>query len=86
MKIVKQFEDRDFFESEFYLAFENTDGAWINGHWSWGLGDDGELYCQCTDFERPGDWYDLSETTFGVRSIKQMNKIVKEFGHLLVWL
>jgi hypothetical protein len=86
MNIVKQFDDYVFFKKHFYLAFEDNDPEYINGSWRWGLGDDGELYCQCSDFEDPKMWYDLSETSFGIKSIREMKKIVKEFGHLLVFV
>jgi hypothetical protein len=88
MKIVKQFDDYDFFKSRFYMTFDKNDPKYINGIWRWGLGDDGELYCQCSDFENPEDWYNLyssMSTSFRPNSIRQMKKIVKEFGHLLVF-
>jgi hypothetical protein len=87
MKIVKSFDDNDFFKEFFHLSFEKDDPSYVNGIWRWGLGDDGELYCQSSDFEDPKEWYSLwYNTIIRISSIKTMKKIVKEFGHLLVWL
>jgi hypothetical protein len=71
MKIVKEFVDEDF------LKRSAPDSVW-----SWGLGDDGWVYCKCSVYEDPNKW-----SLYGYAlSLKTMCKIVKEFGHLLVWM
>ena len=58
-----------------------------------GLGDDGEVYYQyidygwqlCTGKLEPDRWASLAELDFTL-SMKEMKYIVKEFGHLLVFL
>jgi hypothetical protein len=69
MNIVKQFDDHEFFERHHCLAYGDTELT--KGYWRWGLGDDGELYCQCSYFnskdnrggyhvewiDNPNEWY-----------------------------
>jgi len=86
MKIIKQFDDWDFFERHHYLAYEDEELA--RGYWRWGLGDDGDLYCQCYSFESPDEWYLYSEECYPGQLhvlFSDMRKIVKEFGHLVVF-
>lgn len=84
MQIIKQFEDKDFFERYYYLALEKEELE--NGYWFWGLDSDGDLCCKCSDFLDPDSWYHYNELSFYKTNIKDMRKIVKEFGHLLVFI
>ena len=81
MKIIKSFPDHDFINSR----LENKDGHF--DEWYWGLGNDGELYYRTTENElHPDQWYAVDYTlSYDIR-LKDMKKLVKEFGHLLVWL
>lgn len=74
MKIVKSFEDQKFFQRRYR-------GCNYKGEWLWGFGDDGELYCRCTQFGHD-NWAALSELDL---TIEDMKRIVKEFGHLVVF-
>jgi hypothetical protein len=80
MKIVKQFDDYEFYKHQKHLPKD--------GFWKWGLGDDGNLYFMCSELlEIYGDeWieYDGDEYSIHIR-FNDMLKIVKEFGHLLVF-
>jgi hypothetical protein len=85
MNIVKQFDDRQLFEKQYQDLISDEDLE--TGYWRWGLGDDGELYCQCSDFEPPNEWFSFSEIgNIGFMSMKTICQIAKEFSHLLVWL
>lgn len=83
MNIVKEFEDQDFFQHpklstpEYHLRYT----------WYWGLSDDGNLYYRCTRFSNPDEWRELasSEQIAPLVSLKTMKKLVKQFGHLLVF-
>jgi hypothetical protein len=59
----------------------------IKPHWSWGLGDDGILYCkgQIAGHCFKQTWWPYERMGFGI-PISEMRKIVKEFGHLLVFI
>jgi hypothetical protein len=81
MKIIKQFSDPIYMRKT-YESWESDDE--LVGDWAWGLGADGNLYCKCSDFEND-DWYLFSHTSFKV-GIPEMKRIVKEFGHLLVFI
>lgn len=74
MNIIKQFDDHEFFERHHCTEYDDADLA--KGYWRWGLGDDGELYCQCSafihkamdsrwkvpsHFNDPNEWYPYSE-------------------------
>lgn len=86
MKIIKQFDDYEFFERHHYLEFEDEELK--TGFWRWGLGDDGNLYCQCYGFDNPKYWYFYEEKCYEGRYhllFSEMRKIVKEFGHLVVF-
>jgi len=84
MKIIKSFEDAAF------LALPRVSNGTnpINHTWLWGLGDDGEIYYKCTKFSLPNEWYNLHDNSIvsNCVSLKEMKKIVKEFGHLLVFI
>jgi hypothetical protein len=83
MNIVKEFEDQDFFQHpkistpEYHSKYT----------WYWGLGDNGKIYFRCTRFSIPDDWHDLSFSSdiAPLIGLKTMKKIVKQFGHLLVF-
>jgi hypothetical protein len=85
MKIVKQFEDREFLLQYYnWCAVEHLSWA----HFYWGLGDDGNLYAKCDTFTDPHRWYptiSLSDMEQYFQ-LKLMKRIVKEFGHLVVFL
>ena len=96
MNIIKQFDDYEFFERHFTPYFDDDELS--KGYWRWGLGDDGDLYCQCSafndswnnnNFDDPNEWYPYSEACYPEQLhvlFEDMVKIVKEFGKLLVWL
>lgn len=84
MNIVKEFEDREFLE----IMYNWHDSEYLKKYfWYWGLGDDGELYCRCNHFKnddwiKPGD----SRGNFGeLINLRTMKRIVKHFGHLVVF-
>jgi len=87
MNIIKQFDDPHFFERHYYLAFEDEELK--RGFWRWGLGDDGGLYYQCYAAEDPEDWYEYPDGDAYSEKLlvtfDEMRKIVKEFGHLVVF-
>jgi hypothetical protein len=82
MKIVKQFEDPDFY-NRLSKNYEDIYHKWI-----WGLGNDGELY-----FLSEGltfhNWISyrkcVKEGTEIFLSFQDMKKLVKEFGHLIIF-
>jgi len=77
MKIIKQFESNDFARSQN-----------VNFYWSWGLGDDGFLYGKgrlLDPTSRYTYWHPYADMTFGI-PLSEMKKIVKEFGHLLLFI
>lgn len=83
MKIVKQFEDFDFLVKVY--DWRPLDS--IRDKWVWGLGDDGGLYFQCSLYTEYDSWHTLSKRPSEACkiTIKEMNRIVKHFGHLLVF-
>ena len=86
MKIVKEFDHLDFFERHHYLAYDDEELK--TGYWRWGLGENGELYCQCSTFDRPNGWYLYEEKCYEGQFyvlFSDMRRIVKEFGHLVVF-
>jgi hypothetical protein len=73
MKIVKEVRD-----DEYAVREHRTD-------WYWGLGDDGQIYRRCDSTDN--QWSDINAGMFPVNlNLRDMKLIVKEFGHLLVWL
>ncbi len=82
MKIIKQFDDFEFFDK----VYEGPNDP-EKDMWKWGLGDNGVLYCQSTDFIFHPEWMTLGHSPMAATklSIKDMKKIVKEFGHLVVF-
>ena len=88
MKIIKAFDDSEFVNKQFKQFLFDSEIHF----WNWGFGDDGRLYFQTsayldptTGHVNPLKWYDYHDMV-SYLSIKDMKKIVKEFGHLLVWL
>jgi hypothetical protein len=85
MKIVKSFEDPEFL-AEYYNWYSAS--QLIGTSFLWGLGDDGNLYAKCGRFTDPHRWYptiSLSDMEQYFQ-LKLMKRIVKEFGHLVVFL
>ncbi len=90
MKIVKFFDDFEFYDKT-YEPLNGVPNNPFRDYWRWGLGDDGELYWQCSDNIDPNKWYwfGTDGTSGGIArrlSLRDMKKIVKEFGHLLVFI
>lgn len=75
MKIVKEFESNEY-------AISRSQSTAFNPYLSYGLGDDGNLYCKCRMSGYVLDTW--CKPSFYI-SILEMKKIVKEFGHLLVF-
>lgn len=91
MKIVKFFEDEDFFEKYHNDQGIQDDAYKQKGHWYWGLSDDGDLCYHSSVYHHTEQWiiFNSNEKHYKVASklsLKDMKKIVKEFGHLLVWI
>ena len=79
MKIIKEFRDDEFF-TKIYDTYDDPK----THTWSWGLNDNGKL-CYRTDEDRW--WQLLGVPNKGMIAINidilTMQKIVKEFAHLL---
>lgn len=82
--IVKSFSDFEYFQKSYDELLPEEELK--KGFWEWGLGNDGELYCRCSDFESPEEWHNADNTTCDALTIRDMKRIVKEFGHLLVFI
>lgn len=90
MKIIKSFEDPEFFE-KYHNDHGIQDEAYrMKGHWYWGLSDEGNLYYHSSIFCRENEWNIFNSPSNGkmitTLSIRDMKKIVKEFGHLLIFI
>lgn len=83
MNIIKQFEDPEFVRKVYHWT---ADDEWNpNDKWFWGLGDDGELYFRCTRFSS-FCWITIKDINVGEYfTLKTMRRIVKEFGHLVIF-
>jgi hypothetical protein len=81
MKIIKQFDDPEYFSR----IFRRNPGP--NEYYKWGLGDDGLIYYSDTVgyTSSPNNW-DLICRPGCTLMIKDMRLIIKEFGHLLVFI
>jgi len=82
--IVKQFEDPVFLRLMYSWVSEKD---LENDHFYWGLSDGGELYLKCTRFSGTYPWHkscDVSDVGRNM-SLKLMKRIVKEFGHLVIF-
>jgi len=83
VKIVKEFEDHNFFTHP-----KMSTPEYHNGYtWYWGLGDDAKIYYRCTRFTDPDLWWNLEDSAevAALVGLKTMKKLVKQFGHLLVF-
>lgn len=83
VKIVKEFEDQ-----EFFCHSELSSPEYHNKYtWFWGLGEDGNIYYRCTRFVDPDQWDKLNRypSIAVLVSLKTMKKLVKQFGHLVVF-
>jgi hypothetical protein len=81
MKIVKEFPDQDFF----CLPEISSPECHGKYEWFWGLGEDGEIYYRCTRFTDPDEWHELGRTVSPLVRLKTMKKLVKQFGHLVIF-
>lgn len=83
MKIIKSFDDFEFFDK---VVGGSNDPQ--RDMWTWGLGDDGELYFQWTEASDSFAWRSFENATAAHRhlSLRVMKRLVKNFGHLLVFL
>jgi hypothetical protein len=78
MKIVKQFSSNDF-------AIKKSSPDMIGANWTWGLGNDGELYGRGSFAQYYiREWFIYRNASFGI-PISEMKKIIKEFGHLVIF-
>lgn len=79
MKIVKQFQDDEYLREHYHHRDTPPEYYWL-----WGLGQDGEVYYQT---HNNGYWVRLDQSLgkLPVR-LHTMVKIVKEFGHLAVFV
>lgn len=81
MKIVKQFDDPVYFHRCFHRP--PAEGE----YYRWGLGDDGLVY-YCDSMDRgypPGFWSKIVRPGQTI-TMRDMKLLIKEFGHLLVWI
>lgn len=87
MKIVKQFDSNEWAIKHSGSRVSSWDGAEHKPNWTWALGDDGYLYGQgwILGHLYTNGWCRYEDMSFGI-PLTEMKKIVKEFGHLLVWL
>jgi hypothetical protein len=80
MKIIKQFEDQEFFKKRYRGEPFGPKDKWI-----WGLAEDGGLWYK-NSFLSDWNWHSADNIPNLALSIKDMKRIVKEFGHLLAFL
>jgi hypothetical protein len=83
VNIVKEFEDHEFFRHPMMSSPE-----FHNQYtWYWGLEEGGEIYYRCTRFSDPDEWRRLTNNRdiAVLIGLKTMKKLVKQFGHLLVF-
>ena len=86
MKIIKEFEDREFL-GIMYNWYDPK--QLIPYSFYWGLGNDGDLYCRCDLFTSKKHWIrpHKSRSNFGeLINLQTMKLIIKEFGHLMAFL
>jgi hypothetical protein len=83
MNIIKEFEDQEFF------CLPEMSSPEYHGRytWFWGLSSNGDIYFRCTRFTDPDEWRELraSGQIAELVSLKTMKKLVKHFGHLLIF-
>ena len=82
MNIIKKFEDIDFLYKVYHWRPLGHQDRWF-----WGLGEDGEVYHQCSLFTDRDVWKNLHEnpSIAAKLTLKDMKRIVKEFGHLVIF-
>ena len=78
--------------SYFYKTYDNNDydansisSSGLPHFWFWGLGDDGNLYYRSSEFANQDRWHEYKRLAGATLTIGDMKKIVKEFGHLIVF-
>jgi hypothetical protein len=84
VRVVKSFEDPEFLKAIYGWV---SDKEVEKDHFYWGLGDDGGLYLSCSRF-RDNDYWHKLEAISNIEdhlSIRVMKRIVKEFGHLVIF-
>lgn len=83
MQIIKSFRDDVYYKK--YILHYNVNTP-SNGEWLWGIDAFGKLYCKCNSLSIRG-WLSYPDQVNGLMvDLKDMMRIVKEFGHLLVFL
>jgi hypothetical protein len=84
MKIIKEFSDPEFNKSHYSFSdpIINKSHYPMPYDWTWGLGDDGKLYCKSSIFMDAKEWLAFTDRSISL-SLDEMIRIVKEFGHLL---
>jgi hypothetical protein len=85
MKIVKEFNDPEFLKVLYNWV---SNDELLKEYFHWGLGDDGELYCRCSCFGKDRTWIlpGGSRSNFGeLINLRTMTRIVKQFGHLVIF-
>ena len=86
MKIIKQFDDFEFFERHYGMDY--SDDELGKSFWRWGLGNDGELYYQNNARDsNPKKWLAYPDEAYGMElllTFSEMRRLVKEFGHLVI--
>ena len=86
VKIIKEFEDTDFYAKWAYLDDPNPDARWF-----WGISSDGELCYRCDnyrddDFITAGKWYFVLGRVRLPIGMGTMIKIVETFKPILPFL
>ncbi len=77
MKIVKEFEDKEFAKSRSYAIFYKTGEA----NWHWGLGDDGELYVKgsVSGYISGNTWHPYHQTCVSGLTMAELKRIYEAF-------
>lgn len=81
MKIVKEINDNEWAKKRSFVMSSPLNIPC----WSWGFGNDGLLYCKglITGYSFT-EWIPYHKTGISI-TLSEMKKIVKEFGHLIVF-
>jgi len=74
IKIIKEFEDPEF-------AHNRYGDSKIK--WSWGLGEDGQIYYNSSYY---GRWIILSDMFPVKLSLRDMKRLVNAFDKYMIWL
>ena len=80
MKIIKYFED-----FEFYCKYFDKPHNVLINKWEWGLSQDCNLYCRCSEMPNWG-WFSYNEIEGYKVNLWDMKKIVDNFSYLLIVL